>query len=448
MRILSALSAGRASDGCVQIVVTPRIPVRTPSLARPANESQYAMRTSFALIALAFALPASAADWPQFKGPNGSGVSSEKELPAKFTAVQGLRWKSALPSRGVSSPVVFGDKVFVTCSGGIRDDRLMLLAFDTATGDKLWQRGIVATGATTAHPKTCMAAPTPVADASGVYALFATGDILACDHDGNVLWVRSLTGDYPTISNQVGMASSPVLYKDKFIVPMDNAGESFLAALDTKTGKNAWKTTRPRDINWVTPVIRELTSSDAEVLYQGPKELVAYNAVDGKQKWSHKAGSSSPTPTMADGFLLTSSDGITLAKPGEGKLEEVWKAPKHRTGYSSALYYDGMVYATIPATGFVNCIDGKTGKTVWEERVPGKGKQTFSASPIAGDGKIYVLTESGTVAVFKAGGTEAELVGISEAGEELLATPAISGGAVFIRSDKSLICMGAKATKK
>ena len=401
------------------------------------------MRSLFALLLIASAAPA--ADWPQFKGPGGSGVSSEKDLPVKFTDKEGLRWKVPLPARGVSSPIVMGNKVFVTCSGGTRDDRLHLLAFDTATGKKLWQRSVNATGSTTAHPKTCMAAPTPVSDEIGVYALFATGDLLACDHDGTVLWVRSLTGDYPTISNQVGMASSPVLYKDKLIVPMDNSGESFLAALDTKTGKNTWKTPRPRDINWVTPVIRELNSSEAEVFYQSQKDLVAYNAVDGKKKWSHKAGSSSPTPSLSEGLLLTSSDGLSLLKPTENKMEDVWKSAKYRTGYSSPLYYDGKVYAAIPSTGTVWCLDAKTGKAVWDEKVTGKGKQTFSASPIAGDGKVYVLSESGAVAVFKAGGTEAELLGTSEIGEELLATPALSGGALFIRSDKSLICVGAKA---
>ncbi len=405
------------------------------------------MRTIIALSMILVASPLFAADWPQFKGPNGSGVSAEKDLPTKFKGDDGLRWKAALPARGVSSPVVVGGKVFVTCSGGVRDDQLHLLAFDTATGKQLWQRRIVATGGTTAHPKTCMAAPTPVADDSAVYALFATGDILACDHDGAVLWVRSLTGDYPTISNQVGMASSPVLHNGKLIVPMDNAGESFLAALDTKTGKNLWKTERPRDINWVTPVVRELSSRDAEVLYQGAKETVAYDAADGKKKWSHKVGSSSPTPTLADGVLLSSSGGLSLFKPVENKLEEVWKSPKYQTGYSSALYYDGKIYAAIPGTGTVYCVDAKTGKAVWDEKVPGKGKQTFSASPVAGDGKVYVLTESGTVAVFKAGGTEAQLLGVSEVGEELLATPAISGGAVFVRSDKSLICIGAKVGK-
>src|SRR5205807_1411424 len=136
-----------------------------------------------------------------------------------------------------------------TCSSGQRGDRLHVLAYNAKTGAKLWQRQFAATGSTLCHPMSCMAAPTPVADETGVYALFASGDVVGINADGSVRWVRSLVGDYPSICNQVGMASSPLLADGKLIVPMDNAGDSFLAALDLKTGRNLWKTPRPRDNN-------------------------------------------------------------------------------------------------------------------------------------------------------------------------------------------------------
>ncbi len=384
-----------------------------------------------------------AADWPQFRGPNGSGVSSEQNLPTQFTEKEGVRWKAELPARGVSSPVVVNGKVFVSCSSGTRDDRLHLLAFDTKTGKKLWHRQLSATGNTNAHPKTCMAANTPVADAKAVYCLYATGDLVAFDHDGALLWYRSLTGDYPTITNQVGGASSPVLYQNKLIVPMDNAGESFIAALDVANGKNLWKTERPRDINWATPTVRELNSDDAELLLQGPRELTVFDLKTGKKKWNASAPSSASSATLADGLLIAPTGGVTVFKTGEGKLEEVWKSPKYRTGYSSPLYYEGRVYAANPA-GVVYCADAKTGKSVWEERMA--GKQTFSASPVAGDGKVYVLSETGRLVTFKASSTDdsAEILGTSELKEEGLATPAISGGAIFIRTDKNLWCIGKK----
>ena len=401
------------------------------------------MKTAIRILCgLLLASPAVASDWPQFRGPNGAGVSDEKNLPVAFTATDGVRWKAELPHRGVSSPVVANGKVFVTCSSGQRDDRLHVLAFDAKTGGKLWHRQFAATGITAGHPKTCMAAPTPVADATAVYALFATADLAALDHDGNVLWYRSLNGDYQTISNIVGMASSPVLYKDKLIVPMDNSGDSFVAAVDVKSGKNVWKAPRYRANNWVTPTVREITSTEAEVLFQNQKEFVAHDLETGKVKWTEKAPGAVPMTTVTDGLMLMPSGGVRMMKPKDGKFEEVWKSAKLQTGYSTPLLYDGFVYAANPA-GVLYCVDAKTGKPAWDERIKGN-KQTFSASPVAGDGKVYVLSETGTLTVFKAGGTEAEILGTSELKEEGLGTPAVSGGAVFVRTDKHLWCIGAK----
>lgn len=402
------------------------------------------MRSLLTVVSVAVGSVALAGDWPQFRGPNGSGVSDEKDLPVGFTEKDGVRWKAKLPARGVSSPVVVGDKVFVTCSSGKRDDTLHVLAFSAKTGGQLWHRQFAATGITAGHPKTCMAAPTPVADATAVYALFATADLAALDHDGNLLWYRSLNGDYKTISNIVGMASSPVLYKDKLIVPMDNNGDSFVAAIDTGTGKNLWKAPRYRANNWVTPTVREITSSEAEVLFQNQKEMVAHDLETGKVKWTHKSPGAVPMTTVAEGLMLVPTGGLVAYKPGEGgKLDEVWKSVKLRTGYSSPLYYDGHVYAANPGTGVVSCVNAKTGKDVWSERVRG-AKQTFSASPVAGDGKVYVLSETGTLTTFQAGGPDAEVLATSELKEEGLGTPAISGGAVFIRTDKHLWCIGVK----
>src|SRR5262249_35822525 len=142
------------------------------------------------------------------------------------------------------------------------------------------------TGGTNCHPKTCMAAPTPVTDGNAVYALFATADLACFEADGTLRWYRSLTSDYPTITNQVGMAASPVLAKDVVIVPMDNEGESFLAAIDCKTGKNRWKISRPKGINWVTPLLRQ-AGAITEVIFNDGSELVAYDLVTGKPRWTY-----------------------------------------------------------------------------------------------------------------------------------------------------------------
>lgn len=394
---------------------------------------------------------ASAADWSQFRGPSALGVSDEKGLPTGFSETEGVRWKAPLPARGVSSPVVVGDKVFVTCSGGVNDDRLHVLAIDTKTGSQLWQREYTATGLTTAHPKTCMAAPTPVADKNAVYALFATGDLVALDHDGNQLWYRSIVGDYPTVSNQVGMASSPVLVAGKLIVPMENTGESFIAALDVKTGKNVWKTARPRGQNWTTPTVRKASDKETEVLFHGPKGLVAYDSETGSEKWQWKSNGFIPSPTVIGSDLLLAGAGVVRLKPkADNQWEEVWKVTKLVIGDTTPLLYDDRIYTTDPKSGSLFCTDAKTGKPVWDEKIIG-AKQSFCASPVGADGKIYTLTEKGTLTVFKAGGKEADLLATSEVGANCLATPAISGGAVFIRTDdlakpanNFLLCIGKK----
>jgi outer membrane protein assembly factor BamB len=393
---------------------------------------------SLAALLLALTAAGRAENWSRFRGPNGAGVSSETGLPEKWSKTENVRWKADLPARGVSSPVVHNGRVYVTCSSGRQDDRLHTLAFDAATGKQLWHRQLAATGGTNCHPMTCMAAPTPAADDSGVYALFATGDLAAFDADGTLRWYRSLVGDYPKITNQVGMAASPVLYKDRLIVPMDNDGESFVAALDAKTGANVWKVERKRDINWVTPVIRE-TGGTAELLLPLGSDLIAYNADTGERLWTHPGGGAGiPSPSVAGGLIYAPSRGLVALKPEGGKAQEVWQSPKIQTGMSSPIVYKGVVYGASP-NGVLTAADAAKGTVLWQERYKGKAH----ASPVAGDGKVYVTNEAGTVTVFKAGnGKEGEILSVNELGDETLGTPAISGGCLYIRTKSSLYCIG------
>lgn len=381
---------------------------------------------------------ATASDWPQFRGPSGSGVSSETGLSVGFTETEGLRWKAEIPGRGVSSPVVVGGRVFLTSTSGPTGDRLHVVAYDAGTGTKLWHRQFAATGPTFCHPDTTMAAPTPVADDTGVYTLFACGDLAAFDHDGTLRWYRSLVGDYPTVSNQVGGAASPVLAKDRLIVPMDNAGESFIAAIDTRTGKNVWKTARPRDVNWVTPAVRA-AGAKTEILLPTLKDLVAYDADSGARLWSTPVQASGiPSPTVVGELLLFPGRGLFALRVENGKPTEAWKSLKAGGGMGSPMAYDGLVYSAA-STGMVTCTDAKNGQVVWQERLKGK----FSSSPVAGDGKVYVLSEEGTLFTLKAG-KSFEVLAESPVKERGQATPAISGGAVFVRGTKTLFCVGQK----
>jgi outer membrane protein assembly factor BamB len=406
-------------------------------------------RTALFVAALAvLSGPTAAGEWTQFRGPGGAGVAEDRGLPVRWQvgdgAKENLRWKAELPGRGVSCPVIAGGRVFVTACTGYKERRLHLLCFEEATGKKLWERQLAATGNTECHPKTCMAAPTPATDGRRVFALFATGDLAALDRDGNLLWYRSLVGDYPDVTNQVGMAASPVLTGERLFVPMENAGDSFAACLDAATGKNRWKVARDRCINWVTPLVIQRAGA-TEVVFQTARDVTAYDARTGKERWTftqyRRSEVSSPTPGE-DGTVLVPGQPLTALRPPAdgGTPSLVWKSLRLPTGYTSPVCYKGRVYA-LTGQG-LRCAHGKTGKDLWLERIKGP----FSASPVAADGKVYVVNEEGVVTVLRAG-DETAILGTSSVGETLLATPAIAGGALYLRSDRHLYCIAADGKK-
>ena len=395
-----------------------------------------------ALGVLLLAAPALAGDWPQFRGPGGAGASDETGLPARWGPAENVRWKVELPGRGASSPVVAGGRVYVTACTGPRQERLHVLCFDAATGKRLWQRQFWATGNTLCHPKTCMAAPTPASDGEAVYALFASGDLVALGRDGDLLWYRALARDYPQITNQVGMAASPVLWKDVLHIPMETAGESFAAGLDRRTGRNRWKVARPRDVNWVTPLVLD-NRGRAEALFLSAGLLTAYDPQSGRQLWAYTEEGLSPTPSVpspaaGEGLVVTGGGvALRLPAPSAGKGAAVaWKSNKLRPAYASPLYYRGRLYAVNNTATLLDCFDIKTGEVLWRQRVKGP----FSASPVAGGGRVYLVNEDGVTTVVR-DGPRPRVLGTNPLGEAVLATPAISGGALFLRSDRHLYCI-------
>jgi outer membrane protein assembly factor BamB len=405
------------------------------------NYRRMSLAFTSVLTAHLFANAALGMDWTQFRGPEGAGVSLETGLPTKWSTTEGLRWKAELPGRGLSNPVIAGGKVYVTASSGYKENKLHVLAFDAATGKKLWERTLWSTGQTQCHPKTCMAAPTPVTDGKAVYALFATTDLCAFDSDGNLLWYRSLVRDYPTITNQVGMAASPLLYKDLIIVPMDNVGDSFLAGIDKKTGKNRWKAERPKDINWTTPLLVK-RGGKAEVLFQGSDVLTAFDADTGKIAWDFKFKGlqSIPSPVSSKGNILCpGTELLSIRPPVDKETPEItWKTGKLQTGFGTHLVYKDNVYA-INSAGVLNCASAVDGKSAWQQRLQG----SFDASPIAADGKVYAINGEGTTFVVQTG-AEPKILEKNELKDTILATPAIADGAIYLRSDKFLYCVGDK----
>jgi outer membrane protein assembly factor BamB len=391
---------------------------------------------------LALAAAARADDWPQFRGPGGRGVSKETGLPVRWSATENVRWKIELPGRGLSSPVIAAGRLYLTACSGSQQERLHVLCYEAATGKLLWQRQFRATGTTLCHEKTCMAAPTPVTDGKHVYALFACQDLVGLDRDGNLLWVRSLTGDYPTVGNNVGMAASPVLWQDVLLVPLENAGESYALGIDKHTGRNRWKVARPRGINWVTPLVYE-AGGRAEVAFQTGQDLTAYDPASGKKLWSltTKPLSTIPSPVFGDGLILTPGAKFLAVRPGEvsDQSRVEWEARKLPAAYASPVHYRGRVYS-VSGNGILFCADARTGRPVWDLRLGGQ----FSASPLAADGKLYLVNEEGTTAVLAAGGDKARVLETNALPEKILASPAAAAGALYLRSDRHLYCIGAK----
>ena len=284
-----------------------------------------------------------AEDVPQFRGIGGAGVSGEKGLPVKWGEKENLLWKTELPGRGLSNPVIAGGRIYLTACSGPEQKREHVLCFDAKTGKKFWERQLWATGTTLCHPITCMAAPTPVTDGAHVYALFATGDLVCYSKDGELAWYRSLVGDYPTVGNNVGIAVSPVLHNGMLIVCLENVGESFAAGIDIRTGQNRWRIERPRGINWVTPLVIKNGDHD-EVLLQGPADLTAHDPATGKKRWSLTGSfGTAPSPVWAEGKVFTAGGKFLAVRPGSETEKPVvaWDSPKLRTSYCSPVYYQG-----------------------------------------------------------------------------------------------------------
>jgi outer membrane protein assembly factor BamB len=284
-----------------------------------------------------------------------------------------------------------------------------------------------------------MAAPTPVTDGKHVFALFATQDLVALDRDGNLLWYRSLVGDYPTVGNNVGMACSPVLWQDVLIVDVTNVGEAFAAGIDKFTGQNIWRVNRPREINWPTPLLIEVNGK-TQVLFQDSGGLSAHDPKTGQKLWKHDAKLASiASPTFGDGMVFAPGGKFLAIGPGGAGKEPAlaWQSNKLSTSYGAPLVYQGKVY-TLAFKGVLRCADAKTGEALWDLRLDGD----FAASPVAGDGKLYLTSEEG--ATFVVDTAKKSVIHTNHVSDKVLATPAIANGAIYLRSDGWLYCIGNK----
>jgi outer membrane protein assembly factor BamB len=387
---------------------------------------------------LATATVARAADWPQFRGPGLSGVSDENALPDRWTATENVRWKADLAGRGVSSPVVVDDRVFVTACSEMNETRLHVLCFNADTGAKLWERSVWATGPTNCNPTTCMAAPTPTANRDHIIALFATGDLVCFDHAGNLLWLRTLQLDEPAMSNLVGRGASPVLHGDLLIVPMESQGASWMFGIDAATGRTRWKAERPLENNYTTPLLVRY-GGRTDLVVQAASGLTGYEPATGTKRWefADETLSAVASPAAADGLLLGAGRGaVALRLEGDRPPELAWRSARLAVGTPTPLIAGGRVYA-VKDSGVLACADLQTGDQRWSLRLRG----SFSASPVLAGGKLYLTNEDGEITVVRIGG-KGEVVATNPLGDAFLATPAVSRGCLYLRSDKRLYCVG------
>ena len=195
-----------------------------------------------------------AGDWPQFRGPQSNSVTDDAQPPATWNDGENIAWKVDLPGRGPSSPIVVGDRVIVTCSSGVNQDRLHVLCFDAGAGKQLWERQFWATGRTLSHPSSANAAPTPASDGDSIFAFFSSNDLICLDLEGNLKWLRGLAYDFPKAGNDVGMSSSPLVIGDTVVAQVECQGDSFVTGVDKKTGEPLWRIERPREASWASPV--------------------------------------------------------------------------------------------------------------------------------------------------------------------------------------------------
>lgn len=422
-----------------------------------------------------------AADWPHWRGPRGTGVTSDTNTPVRWSATENVAWKATIAGAGVSTPIVSGDRVFVTsqtgsgvrkpgnhprlvqgedaaalgeralavsrASGDSERTFFVVEAFSRADGRRLWERRIEAEGTLTpVHEKHNLATPSPVSDGQRVFAWFGTGQLVALDRDGAIVWQRHLGKEIAPFDINWGHSSSPVVYRDTLILLCDHTPASYLLAVDVRTGKDRWKADRGKGrASYSTPLIVEGTWG-TELIVNSSERIDAYDPTTGAFLW-HTGEPNRfpiPSPVFHDGVLYASrgyrSGPYTAIRPGgRGDVTAthvVWHMP---TGapYVSSLVHDAGVIYMANDVGILTAVDARNGERIWQERVGG----VFSASPVAADGKVYFVSENGDTVVLRSA-RPPQVLARNSLGERSLASPAIADRRIFIRTDEHLYCVG------
>lgn len=396
------------------------------------------------------------ADWPQFRGPTQQGISDAKGLPVEWGPVKNVDWKVPVPGKGWSSPVVAGGKIYLTTAvlqdDGMKPDlSLRTLCFDSTTGKTVWDREVFRpTGSNVpgGHSKNSHASPTPVIEAGKIYVHFGhLGTARLNAADGAIDWVNSELSYSPVHGN----GGSPVIFENKLIFAIDGSDRQEIVALAADSGKVMWRTPRKtkseKQFSFGTPLLWQKNGT-TEVVTQGSNVVMSHDPSTGSELWrvAFKGYSVVPRPVAANGmiFLSTGYDNgkvLALKPTGTGNITSsaiAWQAAKNAPYNPSMICVDGLLYAVSDA-GIASCWDAQTGDVIWSERVPEK----YSASLLYAEGRLYLQSEEGTGTVLKAGRTF-ETLATNKLGERSLASYAVDGSALIIRTENNLYRIATK----
>jgi outer membrane protein assembly factor BamB len=429
------------------------------------------------LLTIALAMPAAdspdAKQWAQFRGPGSLGVSDDPALPDKWSQTENVAWKTAIPGVGWSSPIIWGNRIFVTTVissaevekpkkglyfGGERkapadEHRWMVYAVDFNTGKVVWEREVKrGVPPSSRHLKNSYASETPVTDGERVYAYFGNIGLFCYDFSGKLLWSKPAK---PVATRYGwGSAASPVLDQGRLYIVNDNDDHSYLEALDAKSGKTVWTVDRDEKTNWATPYIWS-HDGKKEIVTPGTGRVRSYD-LDGKLLWEFGGMSSItiPTPFSTHGLLYITSGyvgdqvrPVFAVKPGaRGDLTLTagqnsnagiaWFLPQAGPYNPSPIVY-GDIYYTLLDRGFLTAHDARTGQEIYSKQRMDPEAGAFTASPWAANGKLFLLSEDGDTFVIRAG-REYKLLGKNSLDEMCMATPAIAGGSLVIRTASNL----------
>lgn len=404
---------------------------------------------------LAWSAPAGEASWPEFRGPTRQGSSDATGLPVKWSATENIAWKADLPGRAWSSPVVGDGVVYLTNAVGAKDSTdphdtfsLRVMALNAIDGKVIWDREVFTIKDPHTfgiHGKNSYASPTPVLEGDRIYAHFGHFGTACLNTKGEVQWKNQQV----TYSPVHGGGACPVLVDDLLIFPADAASNPFVVALDKRTGKMKWKADRTagakKTFSFSTPLLIEV-NGEKQLITPGSNVVSALNPKDGREIWkvSYEGYSVVPRPIYAQGlvFLSTGYDrptGLAIRPDGKGDVtgtHVVWRMEKGAPLTPSMLVVGEDLFS-VADNGIVSCFEAKTGKLFWQERVA----RATSASPLYADGKIYIQDELGNGYVIKAS-RQLELISTNALGQKSLASYAVNGRQLLIRTQNALYCVG------